>query len=374
MKRIALILILFTSCIDPYTPPIVEQDLGALAIDGFIDVFGESTILLTRSQNISDNRMPIIENGASVWLEDELGTKFLLSELEPGKYVLPQQPFPATNYKLMVRTQNSKEYQSDFEPVKISPPLDSISWKITDDLGVEISVNTHDFENEEGFYRWTYEETNSYISAFNSAFIYNYTTRKVELRNDNIYSCWRTKKSSDILIESSVRLSKNIISNFPLRYIKQNSELLRFRYSILVNQYSITEKAFNYWRQLRKNSEDLGTLFGPTPTQLSGNFKCLSDPSETVLGYFYISSVTSKRIFISSSELPTPSYYETPYAGCEQSELRLADVPNFTGPFLLTAEIPDGFGPAILGYYYSPTQCVDCRLTGGTTTKPDFWP
>jgi hypothetical protein len=177
----------------------------------------------------------------------------------------------------------------------------------------------------------------------------------------------------DILTESTQRLSQNIVSNFPLRYIKQTSELVRFKYSILVHQYSITEKAFNYWRQLSKNSNELGSVFGSIPIQLNGNIKSLSNPAETVLGYFYISSITTKRIFISNTQLSIPRYYETPYSGCELSLLALSDVGNFGGPYLIVAEIPDGFGPAILGYSYSSMRCVDCRLTGGTTTKPDFW-
>lgn len=374
MKKITLILILLTSCIDSYTPPIIEQDLGALVIDGFINASGESNIQLRRSQNISSTDTQQIESGATLWLEDEAGTKVFMTESEAGEYILPQQTFLANKYRLNIQTQNSNAYQSDFEPVKIGPPIDSITWSITDDLGVQVSINTHDFATEEGFYRWTYEETNSYISAFNSAFIYDNTTHKVEpRRNSFIYSCWRTTKSTDILLESTKRFSKNVIDHFPLRYIKQKSELTRFKYSILVTQYSITEKAYNYWKQLRKNSKDLGTLFGPTPTQLTGNFKSLTNPSEIVLGYFYISSTSSRRIFISSKNLPIPSFYETPYSGCEKSELALADVSNFSGPFLLISEIYDGFGPNILGYYYSNSTCVDCRLTGGTLTEPDFW-
>jgi hypothetical protein len=374
VKRIAIIFIFLISCIDPYNPPIIEQDSSALVIDGFINVTGESTIRLTRSQNISENTTPLVESGATLWIEDESGVKIYMSETEPGKYMLPQQILQASKYRLTIKTQNSKEYQSDFEPVKVGPPIDSVTWSITDDLGVQVSVNTHDYGTEEGFYRWTYEETNAYVSAFNSAFIFNKNTHKVEpRRDDNIYSCWRTTNSTDILLESTKRFSKNIIDHFPLRYINQKSELTRFKYSILVTQYSITEKAYNYWKQLRKNSYDLGTLFGPTPTQLTGNFRSLTNPSEIVVGYFYISSVSTNRIFISSKNLPVPSFYETPYSGCETSVLELADVPNFSGPFLLISEVFDGFGPNILGYYYSNTTCVDCRLTGGTLTKPDFW-
>ena len=80
MKRISVILIILTSCIDPYSPPVLDQEAAALVIDGFINMNGESTIRLSRSQNIYDTNSPLTETGALITLEDEDGTKIFLTE------------------------------------------------------------------------------------------------------------------------------------------------------------------------------------------------------------------------------------------------------------------------------------------------------
>lgn len=373
MKKILFMGILLVGCIDPYSPPEIEQLEAALVIDGFINVFDNSTIKLSRTQNLSDTNAPIQEVGATMWVEDEQGTKFFFSEGSAGVYTLPAQSFTATHYRLHIITSNSKEYVSDFEPITLSPDIDSISWSLTDDLGVQLYVSTHNTENTRGFYRWTFDETWLYTSAFQSTYIYNVQTRRAEIRTDDIYNCWRTGKSSDVLIESTTRLSENRVSEYPLTYIKQNDERLRYKYSVQVKQYSITQDAFNYWQQIKKTTEDLGTLFGPLPSQVTGNFKSISNPSEPVIGYFAIGSVSSRRIFIPWQQLTTPPFYDTPYRGCETYEVFNEDVPNFSGPFLLTYGIPNPNGPGVIGYYYGVASCVDCRLSGGVNVKPDFW-
>jgi hypothetical protein len=366
-------LILLTGCIDPYTPPAIEQEAAILVIDGFINITGESTIRLSRSQNISDTNIPLAESNALISVEDEAGTKVFLTEAEAGKYILPQQTFTSNNYRLNILTKDLKEYQSSFEPILVSPSIDSLTWNLTDNLGVQVNVNTHEFEKPKGFYRWTFEETWLYTSKYQSFFMYNYDTRKVELRPDNIFECYRSASSTDILIESTIRLSQNEIPNFPITYIPNNSERLRYQYSIIATQYSITEDAFSYWQQLKKTTEDLGTLFGPLPSQVTGNFQCISNPSEPVIGYFAIGNAATKRIFISANQLLGPPVYDTPYENCEASQLLNANIPNFGGPYLITSGIPNPAGPGIIGYYYSTPRCVDCRETGGITTKPDFW-
>ncbi|MBL7870879.1 MAG: DUF4249 domain-containing protein [Cyclobacteriaceae bacterium] len=366
-------MILLVGCIDPYSPPVIEQGSAALVIDGFINVSGESTIQLSRTQNLIDAEVPQVETGATLWLEDETGIKIYLFETEHGKYFLPAQNFASHTYRLNIQTQNLREYRSSFESVKISPAIDSVTWNLTDNNSVQIKVNTHDVGNEEGFYRWTFDETWLYTSADESIYVYDYPSRSVQLRTDNIYQCYRTDKSSDLLIESTIRLSKNIVRDYPLKRISPNSERLRYKYSILTRQYAITQDAFNYWQQLKKTTEDLGTLFGPIPGQVTGNFQSLNDSNEPVIGYFAIGSVTTKRIFISFLELPTPTFYDIPYRDCEIYSLFNPDVQNFSGPYLLTHGIPNPNGPGIIGYYYGIASCIDCRLSGGVNTKPDFW-
>jgi hypothetical protein len=359
-------------CIDPYTPPAIEQDSAVLVIDGFINTNGESTIRLSRSQNISDTDEPPFETGATLWLEDEAGAKIFLLEAGSGKYTLPIQSFPSNKYRLNIKTQNLKEYRSDFEPVKSTPQIDSLTWIQGEDNNVRITVTTHDTENTEGFYRWTFEETWMYTSAFQSLFSFNFETKRVELREDDIFNCYRNSDSNEILIESTTRLSKNIVSNFPIKSIRSVDERLRYKYSLLVKEISITDRSFKYWQQLKINNENLGTLSAPIPAVIQGNVKNINEPQEMVIGFFEISSVSTARIFISQEDLRQLLNYETPYATCQSLDMLNKDLINFSDSYKIINAITDG--PTVIGYRYASNRCVDCRLTGGTTTKPDFWP
>ncbi len=374
MKKVAWLLILMVGCIEPYMPSEIKPSGAILVIDGHIDSNSKSIIKLTRSQNLFENGETEKVNGAIVTLENENGIKYPLTPEGNGNYSLAPQTLSSLKHRLKVRTNDAKEYLSEFVEIKNSPLIDSVSWDITPDLDVEIYANTHSIESTKGYYRWNFEETWLYTSAYQSIYIYNYTSHRAELRQDDIFNCWRSKSSTNILISSSSHLSENVISKFPLTIIDQRDIRLRYTYSILVKQFSITEDAFSYWKQLKKTTEDLGTIFSPMPSQVKGNFQCLSNPEEPVLGYFSIGASSEKRIFINSLELPRPNTYNTPYEGCELYELDMADVFKFSGPYLLVGGIPNPNGPGIIGYYYSVTQCADCREAGGKNVKPDFWP
>lgn len=375
MKKVAWLLMLMFGCIDPYTPTEIKPAGAILVIDGHVESNRKSTIRLTRSQNLYESTEPEKVNGAVVVLENEMGVKYELNEEGDGTYSLEPKTLSSVKHRLVVRTGDAKEYASEFVEIKDSPPIDSISWDITEDLGVDISVSTHSTESEAGYYRWKFEETWQYTSAYQSVYVYNTFSRSAELRQDDIFNCWQTKLSSDILISSSSRLSENIISKFPITYINQRNERLRYTYSILVKQYAITELEYSYWKELKKTTEDLGTIFSPMPSQVTGNFKCISNPEEVVLGYFSIGASTEKRIFINSLELPRPGVYDTGYENCVAFELFNENVSEFfSTPYLLAGGIPNPNGPGILGYYYSVTNCVDCRVAGGKNVKPDFWP
>lgn len=363
MKRVAWLLILMIGCIDPYMPPEIKPSGALLVINGHIDVNSKSIIKLTRSQNLLENEESEKVKGALVWIEDENGSKYPLTEESDGIYSLEPRSFASAKHRLSVQTKDLKKYASDFVEIKNSPPIDSVSWEVTPDLGVQLYANTHSIENNTSYYRWKFDETWLYTSAYPSMYV------------PDIYECWRSHSSSDILTSSSSRLSENVISKFPLTFLEQRDERIRYTYSILVKQYSITEDAWSYWNQLKKTTEDLGTIFSPMPSQVKGNFQCTSNPEEPVLGYFSIGAIAEKRIFLSSLQLPAPSTYKTYYEsyGCTLTEVLNGNEGNFSG-YIKISGINNPSGPGFIGYYYSIVPCADCRVAGGTNVKPDFWP
>jgi len=373
MKKAGWIVILLVGCIEPYMPPEIKPADAILVIDGHIDVNSKSIINLSRSQNLYENGAVEKVTGAKVMLENENGLIYPLTEESNGIYSLPALLIEPVKHRLVVRTSDQKEYASEFVEIKNSPLIDSVSWDLSSESGVEISVSTHDTAGGTGYYRWKYEETWIYSATYWSSFVYNDDTKAIDFRTDNIFSCWQSQSSSDIFLTSSSRLSENVISKFPLVSIGQRDPRLRFVYSINVKQLAITEEAYSYWKELKKTTEELGTVFSPMPSQITGNYSCISNPEEIVLGYFSIGKSSEKRIFIDSKQLPQPDTYDIPFLSCSLSRLELADVSTFnSNAYTIIDAISQG--TTIIAYYYSTIPCSDCRTAGGTNVKPDFWP
>jgi|JI10StandDraft_1071094.scaffolds.fasta_scaffold00949_23 hypothetical protein len=381
MKRSLLIFIVcLSACIDPYTHPEIAKSDPFLVVDGFINPMEISKITLsyTQSLNLGGSTAPSFEIGAEVWVEDEQENKFSMTGDNQGNYYLAPNSIdtsaPAA-YRLKIKLTNQKEYESEFVPVLTSPDIDSVTWGLSNNQEVELKVSTHnDLTEEPGYFRWTFDETWEYFSRYYSAMSYNSATGEVEFRQDNINKCWQQGYSTNISIESTTRFEENKVSEFVIDRFKLNSEKFYSKYSALVKQQSLTEGAYSYWKQIKKTNQDLGTIFGPLPSEVIGNFQSLSDPEERVIGYFSISSIKTKRIFITTQELPRPSQaYETPYGSCELFEIPAQRV-NEVSQYLLVDPIysDDGLG-TIIAYTFSSQFCVDCRFRGGSTVQPEYW-
>jgi hypothetical protein len=368
-----LIILLFNSCREVYEPPAIQSENSFLVVDGTIVNGSDSTVIkLSRSRNLADTGSSRPELGAQVAIVGESSGTFALQDLGNGKYAVDQLNLDNNDkYQLQIITNNGKQYMSEKLSVKQTPPIDSVSWKL-DTGGVQIYVTTHDPQNSTWYYRWNYTETWQYHTDFETSF--DVVNGQFVSRNPLVYKCWSTSNSTDITIGSSVKLSEDVIFLFPLQYIPLGSEKISTEYSMLVRQYAITANTYNYWLNLRKNTEDVGTLFDAQPSQLPGNIHCVSAPDEPVLGYIDASTLQTRRIFIDDESITGRRY--VPYysdKGCV--------IKTFTGDSL-GFYFPDGVQRQFAfigttpqgGYLYSTTFCADCRDHGGTNIKPDFWP
>ncbi len=360
-------LVLGSGCLELYDPPTSSIDYNFLVVDGYLNGSDTTVVKLSRTQTLSSTSLPTVIVDASVQIEDDQGGVSPMASGYNGSYYLaPRSWNPALNYRIRIST-NAKEYVSDFVPLTQTPAIDSISWKL-EPSGIQILANTHDPTNTAKYYLWTFVETWEYSPPFYSYFVLK--NGQAVPRTDDIYHCWISKTSTQIYIASSVKLSQDIISEFPLNLIPNQDARLQYKYSSLVTQQALSEDAYQYWSTLQKNTENLGTLFGPQPSQLTGNIHCTNNPSETVLGYFNATTVSEQRLFISHSQLPNVIHYFG-YEGCEFSTLALDLVPLYTGEDLITSAVFQGL--TLIGYTTGPPGCIDCRYHGGNNVKPAFW-
>ena len=361
------------ACKEKYDLPETVENKDYLVVEGFIDGGNDSTFIsLSRTVTPQDTTSIKTEQGAIVSIEGQNGENFLLSEIKPGLYAAaPLLLNPSGQYGLAITTHNGKAYQSDYVDVKKTPAIDSVSWTREPD-GVQVYINTHDAENNTRYYNWQYRETWEFYSGLYSNWEWDPVREIVMSRNNPvlIYRCWQSYTSTNIIIGSSAKLRDDIIYQYPITFIADDSWKLQTRYSILVKQRALSKGAYDYLENMKKNSEQLGSIFDPQPSSSNGNIHCINDPKEVVLGYVYSSTMVERRIFITRSEVGGWKYRML----CEEfsiknhpDSLRLA----FGGSGLIpTSE--EGMGPVIERYKAGSRQCVDCTLRG-TNVKPDFW-
>jgi hypothetical protein len=126
---------------------------------------------------------------------------------------------------------------------------------------------------------------------------------------------------------------------------------------------------------MQQNTESLGSIFDATPSPLTGNIHCLSNPTTPVIGYISAGTVQQQRIFISAQQFPKWDYRFTCPAADQivpLDTISLMDYFHFGGFIPVDAFLnPQGIQ---MGWTANSPSCIDCRTQGGTTTEPSFWP
>lgn len=364
-------------CVEPYVPAVLDAPASYLVVDGFINGNGVTRIKLSRTTNLAATTVPPVEKGAKLFIVDEAGLRYALTEKASGSYQSDSlQLSPTHQYQLAITTAANASYASERVPLKVTPAIDKLDWQ-TDGSQVQVQLSTHDASQQSRYYRWGFVETWEFNSAFKSILEYDYTKQIIVSRTTPIYTCWRTEQPSLIKQGSSIQLSQDALTDIGLLSISTRAERLKVRYSVLVSQYVETAQEFAYYELLRKNTEAVGSVNDPLPTQLTGNVHRLDNPAEPVLGFVGAHTIQQQRLFINRQDLALPSnwVFDTPYNDCTIGEEDLSlnkpplQVPH-TGLFNNVGSVPIDY--SALGYVGSSRECVDCRLRG-SNVKPSFW-
>ena len=371
-------------CKKPYSPAIISSSNNYLVVEGIINTGGDSTkVKLSRTVNLSSGISALPELNAAITIQDDQNQSYSLKDNGTGLYVSPALALDNTRkYRLNIVTQDGKTYLSDYVPAIPTPPIDSIGFTVLPN-GVQVYVNTHDPNNHTHYYRWDYDETWIFHAKYSSEYISNGVDDVVPRPPEKqIYQCWGSSISTVITLGSSAKLAQDVIYQSPIIFIESTSEKVEARYSILLKQYAMTSDGYNYFTQLKKNTEELGSIFDAQPSQLTGNVHCTTDATLPVIGYITAGTIQQKRVFIDNSQLPgnwRPNY---PYSCSMDTALYIGKYPPHSNQ-VMEDLVPQpngnlvtypifGDGPKPVGYLYSDPECTDCSIRG-TLIKPSFW-
>jgi hypothetical protein len=365
-----LFILIISGCITQFVPE-TDEDPNLLVVEGLITDQPEVyTIKLSKSMPLGKKLTLKPLKGCTVRITDDQGHSYSVAETTTsGTY----QTNPATfrgvvglKYTLHINTNNALPTHYSYESMPVEmiavPPIDSLYHekvliKEKDEFsgakeGSQVYLNTKDLQGNCKFYRWDFTETWKFRLPYS---VPNST-------------CWITNKSDVINIKNTSVLAEDRIHRFPLKFISSETDRLSVRYSILVNQYSLSEDEFTYWEKLQNLSEEVGSLYDITPSSVPGNIFCVEDPTEQVLGYFSVSAKTSKRIYIDESFIGLVNlYHDCPVDTAYGRNPKIPDL-NITVWIIEdhTLELP------AFVVLTDKKFCADCTVRG-TTTQPVWW-
>ncbi len=379
-KIIHLLLIIILSlgifsCIEEYKLSIDPSDQAKYVVFGNItNQEGNQSVQISYSSGIIEPEyIPV--NDCNVKISDDKGNVFESYENNKGYYkiYIPEEYLnPGTAFKIDIVTPDGDQITSDYDTLYQCANLDSVYYNREDipsgEFGkhyekVQFQIDMKGTQEHSEYYIYTIEETWEYHTKYLKEWYYNgLTLIHIDPPDSSTHICWKTQTVPDIFILSTEYLSENNYTKFPLHSITNRSEKLAYGYSLKVFQYATSKSTFNHFRKLRNNISTEGGLYMKQPEQVKGNLYNTSSPENEVLGYFFVSSTQSKRIFVDRFK-DMEMYYSTM---CFEQWLRFglrSLPPHSPSTYLLNG-----------ASFKLSEECVDCTSRGGTTTKPEFWP
>ncbi len=378
MKRIkvflyCIVIVTGFACRESYNPEIISSANSYLVVEGVLNAgAGPTTLRLTRTYKLGDGAQLAGETNASVVVEGKDNTTRQLAMTSAGTYTSPNLNLLLNGeYRLRIKTLNGKEYLSDYVVAKKTPAIDSLGFS-REDKGVQVYVNAHDDSNNTRYYRWDYDETWEIHTYYNTGYIYENELVRLREPWEKVSYCWKYGNSSNIIIGSTASLQSDNVIRAPITFIGNGSEKLAVRYSIMLRQYALDKKGYEFYEMMKKNTEQIGTIFDPQPSETKGNIHCVTDPGELVIGYVSASTVEEKRYFISVSQLDGWRFFEDCPAELVMNNpdsIREA----YAGGGSIYGAIYNSSGSYVTYYNFSNIECVECPTRGGSLIRPSYW-
>ncbi|EAR01530.1 hypothetical protein FB2170_12436 [Maribacter sp. HTCC2170] len=318
------------------------------------------------------------EEGAAIKVVDGSMVEYPFQEVLPGKYVstFAFGAQPGVSYQLLITTTDGRNYTSDPTMAPPSDPFfDLKATKTFNDVGEEgMSINVvYPPNNETKYYRYEYEEMYKIIAPkwtdVTLQWINEFETIQVPKDPPGGRVCYKSDESNTIIFNSTKSSDLEESLEYPIRFINNNDYFtLLHRYGIWVKQFAITRATHTYLETLKDFSGQDNILSQTQPGFFSGNVYSEDYPDEKVLGYFDVTSVTTKSLFFNYRDFypnePLPRFIDACAETSPDPALLRKLLDDGTVMFYLT----DGFQ----NHFVVNRVCGDCTVLGQSEV-PEFW-
>lgn len=312
--QLLIISLFLVSCEEYFTPDIDKQEV-AYAFDGLItDQPGPYRVTITKSEGY--NGKNTIVTDAEVFIKCSDGKTHKLLPDSSGSYRTDSASFVGEvgkTYQLIVNTADNKKFTSDPEEMLACPEIDVVSAKYYETKKIVTNGSSYFNELEKGICATNCTNTAGFTPY------YRYECKTI-IQTRQLYDSpilieryiYRPITSfGSLMIADASQYKTNRISENPLNRVTNTALLVRFNnlvpdsvladdnykvYNcgiyVLVNQYSLSEKQYIFWKAVNDQQKSRNYLFGQIENQPVGNMH--SETDVNALGFFCVSAVKQK--------------------------------------------------------------------------------
>jgi hypothetical protein len=332
-----MLLVVIGACVDPLKVPDIPVAEG-IVVDGAItDQPGPYSVKLFTTQSLEGDldRQHYIR-GATVVIHDDRGTVTTLTEDEKGIYTT-EESFRGRvgyTYQLFISLSDGRQYASS--PVLMEPAgtIADLYFQFQENVINEnvlslpqdafaVFVDAKGTAGASNFFRWRATGTFHYRTFPElrtrwvrdvefpdplpcSGYVYEGGVLS-QVAPCECCDCWATEYSTDAFVSNNDFSDDMTFNAVQIARIPLDRRLFYEKYHIEVEQLSLSQDVYAFWKLVQAQQQGSGDIFQPAIVKIKkikGTIQCTSDPDEKAYGIFTASAVVKTSIFITPNDIP----------------------------------------------------------------------
>ncbi len=391
-----LFIALFYHCTQPLVVENITFEEHIVVKARLTNEMKQHSIVLSKTIPLDSTDVAPLKN-AKVSISDDNGIIYDFIETENGRYSsnIAFLAEPEKLYTLHIETSDGRKYNSTAEQLPALAALENLNFDIeSNDSGNQelvIKVNsTLNTTTNGGYYRYTYDETYKVKAVY-------WSPRELKLISENPYRfakvdkdpnihgigfCYGNQKATSIMVTETQSLSEDRVVAFPIRTIPLDNYIIGIRYSILVQQYVLNKRTYDYYELLSKFSDPDNIFSQVQLGNVPSNITSESNPSNNkVSGFFEVSSVSSERYYINREDITNTDYvnYIDPSSCQDRPNPFIEDLAGnspllnlLENGYIFFSDVAVNPIPSTHPYLLIGKACGDCTNIG-PPLAPSFW-
>lgn len=361
-----------SSCIEYFEPELSPDEDGMLVVNGSIRSNDMCVFVLSKTLKLGEKVPDPYVYGATVAVCGTDGKRYQ-AKAKGKNYEVPVGTLsPGNQYWLEIVLPDGTAYSS--EPMT---PIDApaIAVRYSQDgqhSPVVLTVDTYPTD-EPTYLSFNYDETWEAKTPLTPTHEYFPREKKIFVTSSPHTHGWGMSASTATVIEPTGKYVNNSIIGYELRVVSSTDTRIYMRYLFEARAEAVSKEEYEYEEARKKQTDEMGGLFTPQPTQLPSNIHSVNS-SRKAIGYVGVRGKVARYSVLLTS------------ADVEYNEVRKAETlypgdisaAGYTNAMLYELDYSVlEYDAMVGGYVWISTWMVDCRHYSWKTqteTPPDNWP